>query len=401
MDTAIHSKAILAENIISLMVRNFVSDEENLQKIASEIKEKNQELQYLKIYVPTEDKQSFRLLFTNNEDEKNKEESATHQLQNLLAWNDPKGIAFLDYNKKGRFWNVTKAIIGENGEKKALISISFSLSDLDKITKETVLASYIILFFTIIVVLLLVVNNARLFSYAFMLSKLKEIDAMKDTFISMASHELKAPLVSMKGNVEFLREEIEPHINEDGRHYIENIAHLAERLEVLVGDILEVSRLEGNRLPINIMPSPALPIIEKSLEEIRNQAEQKGLALNFEKKDLPKVKVDPDRTKQILINLISNAIKYTVKGKIEILTEVKDGKLLITVADTGVGISAEDQAKLFQKFSRIYNEETREVSGTGLGLWISRELARKMGGDITVESIRGVGSHFTLYLPLA
>jgi signal transduction histidine kinase len=89
-----------------------------------------------------------------------------------------------------------------------------------------------------------------------------------------------------------------------------------------------------------------------------------------------------------------------MKGKVQILTEATKKELLITVADTGLGISAQDIANLFEKFYRVKSDETKDIIGTGLGLWIAREIARKMKGDITVESIKGVGSHFTLHLPL-
>jgi signal transduction histidine kinase len=164
---------------------------------------------------------------------------------------------------------------------------------------------------------------------------------------------------------------------------------------------LEVSRLEGNRIPIVISEIELGPIIEKSIEEIKSQAAQKNLELNYLRENLPRVKADPERLKQVIINLLSNAVKYSIKGKVEVTTKLFGKKVLLTVADTGVGISAEDQKKLFQKFSRVYNEETKMVGGTGLGLWISRELVQKMGGDIEVESIRGVGSHFTVNLPSA
>ena len=114
-----------------------------------------------------------------------------------------------------------------------------------------------------------------------------------------------------------------------------------------------------------------------------------------------KIYADSERTKEILINLIGNALKYTAQGSVSVSGKIKDNSYLITVADTGFGISAEDQKRLFQKFSRIQNRKTQMITGTGLGLWITFELARRMNGAITVESIEGVGSHFTLHLPLA
>jgi len=103
--------------------------------------------------------------------------------------------------------------------------------------------------------------------------------------------------------------------------------------------------------------------------------------------------------KQILINLVGNAVKYTLKGSVTLsVKEESDGNLLVIVADTGLGISPEGIDHLFAKFYRVKTDETSKISGTGLGLWISREIARQMKGDITVESIEGVGSHFNLHL---
>lgn len=394
-------QAILGESIISLIAQNSLADAEKLNETLLKIKAANDDVEYLRVFDYVPEKQTFTAIASTNREEIKQELSENQRIQNILAWNDPRGIAYLDSNEKGRFWNVTKSFANDAGEQLGLISLSLSLRQSDKIIAETARNSYLILILTIAIVLLMVANNARLFGYALTLAKLKEVDKMKDTFISMASHELKSPLISMKGNIEFFREEMESHLNENGKHYIENIYNSAERLEMLIGDILEVSRLEGNRIPISENVVNLVPIIKKSIEEIKPQAIQKGIAVSYEASKLPPIRTDPERVKQIVINLLSNAVKYTLKGQVQIITKTTDKELLITVADTGVGISAENLANLFQKFSRIFNKETREASGTGLGLWISRELARKMKGDITVESIRGVGSHFTLRLPLA
>lgn len=402
LENVIRSKAVLAEDIVKFIAKDAIGKPDELEELIRETKELNEDIGSFEILTPDTDINGYKIIASSEGENEDKELSDPKEIfYHQIAWNQPDdNVSYVTSDKNGRSWNVLETIKSDKGEKIALVYLSFPLTEFDKMNSQAEMRSYLILALTIIVVLLLVANNARLFGYALTLAKLKEIDKMKDTFISMASHELKSPLVSIKGNIEFFQEDIGPHLNEQGKHYMENIGSSVERLEILVNDILEVSRLEENRIPINLSEVEAGTMIEKSVDEIMPQAVQKGLALNYSPTKLPKIKVDPDRTKQILINLISNAVKYTVKGKVNILTEVRDNKLLITVADTGVGISAGDQARLFQKFSRLYNEETKTASGTGLGLWISRELAGKMGGDITVESIKGVGSHFTLRLPI-
>jgi signal transduction histidine kinase len=251
-------------------------------------------------------------------------------------------------------------------------------------------------------VVLLVANQARLLGYALTVTQLKEIDKMKDMFISMASHELRSPLTAIKGYLDLIKDQKDVALNKNTSHYLENISLSALRLDDLVEDILEVSRIEGNRLPIEMTIFDPNPVISQSVEEMRSQAMQKNLSLNYDPlQDSVKIKSDKDKLKQVMVNLVSNAIKYTKKGSVSVSTAVKNREFLIIVADTGIGISSEDRANLFQKFYRIKNEKTKDVIGTGLGLWITLEIIKRMQGKITVESIEGVGSHFTVHLPIA
>lgn len=398
IDVVAQTKAVLAENIMNLTAANLLDRPDELQKFIEKIAVENTEIEKFEILVPNPDKDGFKMIASLDPSLK---DADSLELKNLLAWNQKEGIANLNSNSKGRVWEITKPVLDEQGEKKALISLAFSLADSDNLVDSTINRSYLVLILTVLVVLLLVSNQARLFGYALTLSKLKEIDQVKDNFISMASHELRSPLTAIKGYLEFFREKNEEKVDEESRRYLENISVSVGRLGSLVNDILEVSRLESNRIPINIVALDPGPIITGSIQEIKSQAIAKGLELNFLASVTPQIKADPERLKQVIINLLSNSIKYTPSGKIDVYAKDKGKELLITVADTGIGISAEDQLNLFQKFSRIQNEKTKDVVGTGLGLWITLELVKKMKGNITVESIEGVGSHFTIHMPLA
>ena len=398
IDTITHTKSIIAENIINLTAKDLIASPDRLQTLVEKIIRENEEIKKFDILIRNENKEGFRVIASNNSGSIGAD---SMELQNILAWNQKEGIANLGGDDNERFWNITKTVNDDAGEKKALVSLAFSLAPSDKLINSTINLSYLMVLLTIIVVLFLVSNQARLFGYALTLSKLKEIDRMKDNFISMASHELRSPLTAIKGYLEFFMEKNEKKVDADSRRYLENISLSINRLGSLVNDILEVSRLEDNQIPMNIIMTEPIPIIIESAQEMKPTADQKGLVLSFLPISLPKIEADPERLKQILINLISNAIKYTPTGKIDIFAKAKGRELLITVADTGIGISSEDQADLFKKFSRIQNEKTKDIVSTGLGLWIAADLAKKMNGDITVESIEGVGSHFTIHMPLA
>ena len=397
IDRITQRKAILAEKIISEVVADKLEDQGQLQGAVDRIVDDNAEILSLAILFPENDFSRFRVV-ASNEQESLLE--TTDNIQYLLAWNKPEGIAFLDRDETGRFWRVTRLLSDRSGAKVGLMAITFSLRDSDALIERTVNRSYLVLLITVVVVLLLVSNQARLFGYVLTLNKLKEVDTMKDNLVSMASHELRSPLTAIKGYLELL-EDKKLALDEEAKKYFANISLSVNRLNTLVQDMLEVSRLEGNRVPLNLSDFDPTALITQSVEELRSHAIQKGLELNLLPLGAAMIHADEDRVREILVNLVGNAIKYTPKGSVSISATPKRTEYLVTVADTGFGISAADQKKLFQKFSRIQNEHTQTITGTGLGLWITLELAQRMGGTITVESIEGVGSHFTLHLPLA
>jgi two-component system phosphate regulon sensor histidine kinase PhoR len=254
-----------------------------------------------------------------------------------------------------------------------------------------------------LIVLLLVLNHIRLFAFEVRAKKLEEIDKMKDDFLSMASHELKSPLTAIRGYSDLLADMLEKN-NElsdekvQQKKYLTNIDVSVDRLKSLVEDLLDVSRIEQNRMPITLVETDLTEIVLEIADEMRVLADEKGLTIKKNIVEVSKVSADPERLKQIIVNLLSNAIKYTLKGTVEIQIRQEKEYVLLTVADTGLGISAENLKQLFSKFYRVKNEHTANIKGTGLGLWIAKEIAQKMGGDLKAESMEGVGSHFTLSL---
>jgi signal transduction histidine kinase len=397
IDRITQRKAVLAEKIMNSLIAGKIGDNALLQTTIESVIADNNEVLSLAILQSENEGSRFRVVASS---EPEAIDQVTDDIQYTLAWNKPEGIAFLDSDTSGRFWRVTRQLVDETDNRSGLIAMTFSLRDSDALIEKTVYRSYLILIGTVIIVLLLVSNQARLFGYVLTLNKLKEVDEMKDNLVSMASHELRSPLAAIRGYLELLDDK-HIHFDDEAKHYLENIAHSVDRLNTLVSDMLEVSRLEGNRIPLTMVNIDPQFLISQSVEELRSQSIQKGLELVLLDIETAKIYADSERTKEILINLIGNALKYTAQGSVSVSGKIKDNSYLITVADTGFGISAEDQKRLFQKFSRIQNRKTQMITGTGLGLWITFELARRMNGAITVESIEGVGSHFTLHLPLA
>lgn len=217
----------------------------------------------------------------------------------------------------------------------------------------------------------------------------------RDLFSNMIAHEFRSPLTAIKGYASFLQESKTLTANE--QRYAGNIRNSAEHLVSLVSDFLEVARLQSGKLKIDRTLVDVQAVTATVVEDLQGMAAEKGLALTAATDQRPvQFETDPARLKQVLTNVVSNAIKYTDKGKVELDCEQKAGEVRIRVKDTGMGISAEDQKKLFAPFTRVGGVDSGSITGTGLGMYITKQLVTMLGGTIGVESIKGVGTHIVI-----
>lgn len=401
-DKTLQGKAVLVEDVFRILAGDVLQDKEKMQTKINAIKKEDEELRSIVVMVPAENRDEFEIIAATDEE---KIGTKTSEMLPLFAWkNESRGSAIVLSDENGRFLNVTKALSDETGKKNGLLSINLSLNKEDEFLASIITQVYIAAICSVFIVLLLILNHVRLLGYAIKAAKLEEIDKMKDDFISMASHELKSPLTAIRGYAELLGDclntQDEEKIKEQKR-YLTNIDSLTVRLRDLVEDVLEVSKIEQNRLPMTKENLNLLETINEAVNETAVMAQEKKLVLKNNVTQVSLVNADKKMVKQILVNLLGNGIKYTPKGGVEVSGKEDDDFVFITVADTGLGISAEGLKNLFTKFYRVKTDDTVKISGTGLGLWISRELALKMGGDLSAESIEGVGSHFTLKLKKA
>jgi PAS domain S-box-containing protein len=228
------------------------------------------------------------------------------------------------------------------------------------------------------------------------------IEEMKTDFISIVSHELRTPLTPIKGYIDLIIEGDAGEITEEQSNYLKIVQSNTDRLVALVNDLLDISRIEAGKIELEIKPVNMLEVIQEVVSFHRRQIERKALSITLDvPAKLPWVKADRSRITQVLSNLITNAYKYTPSGGALSISAVADGDFLeVIVADTGVGISREDQKKLFTKFFRVDSPSVRDTSGTGLGLAISKSIVEKHEGEIWVESQLGKGSAFHFTLPL-
>ncbi|MBH8551249.1 HAMP domain-containing histidine kinase [Nostocaceae cyanobacterium CENA357] len=235
-------------------------------------------------------------------------------------------------------------------------------------------------------------------SFNRMAASLEGVEARRRELIGDMTHELRTPLTVVRGYLEELADgEIEP-----SPEIYQRLAKETKRLERLVNDLQELSKAEAGYLPINIQPVNLSPLLESLVEKFTDQMLEDGPILRSEfPSQLPLVLADIDRTEQILVNLLGNAVRYTTQGSITIRAWTEASKLWIAVVDTGIGIASKDLPHVFERFWRTDQSRDRHSGGTGIGLTITHRLVELQGGQIHVESELGVGSTFRFFLPLA
>lgn len=236
--------------------------------------------------------------------------------------------------------------------------------------------------------------------------RLKQLDKLKDEFVSIASHELRTPMSVIRSYLWMILQGKSGKINNKQKDYLEKAYSTSDRLISLVNDMLNTSRIESGRMKITKQKTDLVNIVEKVTAGMSLRAKEDQLELIFEKpnKPIPQFEVDTEKIEQVLINLIGNSLKFTPQGgSILVTLDCNSKKATISVKDTGIGIRKNDMSKLFQKFASLsadYKVRTNAQS-TGLGLYLSKSIIKMHGGDMWAESEgEGKGSKFTFTLPL-
>lgn len=235
------------------------------------------------------------------------------------------------------------------------------------------------------------------------LSKEEELEQMKLDFVSMASHELKTPLTSIVGYLSVFLEENKGKVPQESMELLDKAFVASKQLQTLISNLLNVNKIEREQLSVSPEQVDYAVVLTKSVEDLRNEANQKQIVLTLVPpvQTLPKILADPIRLSEVITNLVANAINYTnAGGKVEITTEVSPSEIKTTVADTGIGIPKEAIPHLFNKFFRVSNTQQKANKGTGLGLYISKSIVEKLHGKIWVESEAGKGSRFSFTVPV-
>jgi len=235
--------------------------------------------------------------------------------------------------------------------------------------------------------------------------ELVELDRMKDEFLQMATHELNTPITAIQGRLDMGIREGMAKLSDEQKAYFQPILNEVMRLAHLSKDVLNVARIDQHRLTLNPIETDIGGLISQIVSsfEIKAKEKENSVAYIPMSKSSLKLTIDQSKIGEVLTNLINNANKFTEKGKIAVTSKLKDNMMVISVADTGIGIDREDQKHLFEKFyqaGRFDSESPQEQQGSGLGLYISKNIINLHGGEMWLESEKGRGSTFYFSLPL-
>ncbi|MEC0247765.1 two-component system histidine kinase PnpS [Paenibacillus chitinolyticus] len=239
------------------------------------------------------------------------------------------------------------------------------------------------------------------------ITAMRRLERMRSEFVANVSHELKTPIAAVKGFSETLLAGALDD-KETARSFLQIIFDESERLNRLVGDILELSKIESKRIPLQLSPTHLQSIIQKSLHMMEAEADKKKIALSMDVDEALFLEADEDRLRQILINLMANGISYTPEGgRVSVAaelagsgTEGEEERIRISIKDTGIGIPKKDLPRIFERFYRVDKARSRSSGGTGLGLSIVKHLVEMHHGTIRVESEVGYGTEFIIELPV-
>ena len=236
------------------------------------------------------------------------------------------------------------------------------------------------------------------------ITKQKELDQMKSTFVANVSHELRTPLVAMDKSISLILSKDAGPITETQEQFLNITQRNLKRLSALINDLLNLSKLEAGKMDVKKEPTEIEKVIAESIDALNNWAKARGISIvkNMQG-SLPEVSIDPNRIIQVLNNLIGNAIKFTPQnGTITLEAKLQSGGgfLEVGVSDTGIGIDKENLGKVFDKFYQVGERVPTDISGTGIGLAIAKEIVELHGGRIWVESEKGQGAKFIFTLPV-
>lgn len=379
----------IQESLSEFVILNEES-REKINTMISNLMISNNSILDLTFYIKEENK--FKVFISS---EKQREGKIVEELPLVgqLAIGDTKNSYTVELKNSDERRYQTFRSLTYNNDVVGLIETTQTLTKEDLVITENIRKGLVVFIFILLLIIFLFFKHAKIIDYTGLYEDLKQIDQIKDDFISMASHELKTPLTLIRGYSEYITEGKE--VPEEYKEYSRRIDDSSKQLTLLVEDMLDVSRLQQGRMIFEMKKILVPEFIKNILYDFQSSAKEKNITVIIEQDGLkfPYIMADETKLRKVFINIVGNAFKYTKKGEVKIKLMNDRNKLEIRVSDSGIGMTEEERKHLFEKFYSVRNDKTKEIKKTGLGLWISKELIEKMNGELSVESIKDIGTH--------
>ncbi len=324
-----------------------------------------------------------------------KERSITSNLLDILVPRITQEIADeIERKVKIKTLVIYPLILGNKAVGALTVGLGKRVDDLSRAEKETMEQ--------LIDVVTIALDRARLHEDLHKANiQLQELDRLKDEFVSLASHELRTPMTAIKGSLSTILEGYVGEVSPQAKEFLNAAYSENDRLIRLINNLLNISRIEAGRFTFTVTKVDLDKLITEVVRNLQPAATERHIYLKYEKVgSLFTVFADEDKVKEVVINLVGNATKFTHKGGITVKTVVKDNMIITSVTDTGSGIAKEDQELLFKKFSQVGRDYARPMGGTGLGLYISKQIVEGLKGRIWLESTLEKGTTFYFSLPI-
>lgn len=399
-DKELQTRAELANSVFAVSAHSYITDDDSFaasQRINSLVATQKE---LRNVAIITRSDSGYTVFAAQNQFELSSSDLLQFDIVYTRKWPVAKSIlADTDDGGKGRAWNVASPVLDDEQNVIGIVTSDYLTADIDERFDATLDRSMIIMVVSALAVIVLLFNHFKFIGYADLLRKQKEVNQTMNDFLSVASHELKAPMSIIKGYISNVKEDTFGEIPDKAKEQLSVAESQTDRLNELVQDLLNVSRIEQGRIKIEMQPVDAAKTINMIVKQYEPRAKEKNIVITFDEAQSQQwVMGDPGRIQEVFTNLIDNAVKYSVKGQVTIYVK-QDGKhKTFAVRDTGIGMSAAERERLFQRFYRVKNDKTKEIKGTGLGLWIIKQYIEKMGGKITVDSLEGTGTEFQVTL---
>lgn len=277
-------------------------------------------------------------------------------------------------------------------------TIIFIMTAVFFVSRKFISPEFLIVAESIVVVFILTIGNVIIQS----MEKLARINKMKSEFVSIVSHQLKTPLTGISWDIEFLVSKHSEGLNEKQREIVKNIESSNALMSRMVNDLLDVARMDQNIFFTRKDEIDIITLVKKVVDKNNALTLKNKIKIDLLVDDnMPKIVGDEKRLEVVLDNFISNAIKYNKEnGKVIVKVQRDNGKALISVKDNGIGIPQDEQARVFDKFYRSKEAASKETGGTGLGLYIAKNIIERSGGKTGFHSVEGEGSEFHFSLPI-